>query len=217
MAVRALTFDAAGTLIAPHPGVGAVYAEVAARHGIERDAAELDRAFAPAFTAVLATWPAPYGADEADARRFWDQVIAATFAEALPYELCCDLYDAFAQAARWRVLPGARAALALAARRHLPCAVVSNFDLRLAGLIAQLDLGPFTAVVTSAQVGRAKPDPAPLVRACALMGVAPAEVIHVGDHEREDGGLCAASGATWLRVDPAIGIDLARLEALIGR
>lgn len=215
MAVRALTFDAAGTLIAPHPGVGAVYAEVAARHGFERDADELERAFAPAFKAVLATWPAPYGADEADARRFWDGVIAATFAESLPYELCCDLYDAFAQAARWRVLPGAREALALAARRSIPCAVVSNFDLRLHALVGQLALGPFAAVVTSAQVGRAKPDPAPLLRACDLMGVAPRGVVHVGDSEREDGAMCTATGASWLRVDPAVGIDVARLDALL--
>ncbi|MBA3937490.1 MAG: HAD family hydrolase, partial [Planctomycetes bacterium] len=35
--IRALTVDAAGTLIVPDPGVGAVYAEVAAACGLVRD------------------------------------------------------------------------------------------------------------------------------------------------------------------------------------
>jgi hypothetical protein len=33
--IRAVTFDVGGTLIEPWPSVGRVYAEVAARHGVE--------------------------------------------------------------------------------------------------------------------------------------------------------------------------------------
>src|SRR5580700_10426449 len=44
--IRAVTFDVGGTLIEPWPSVGRVYAEVAARHGLEVAAEDLDRQFA---------------------------------------------------------------------------------------------------------------------------------------------------------------------------
>src|SRR5580704_11405987 len=94
--VQAVTWDLVGTLCLPQPSVGAVYAEVAARHGIERDPAELEAAFPEAFARVRARWATPYGRDEDDARHFWGTVIQETFSEGLPYELILDLYDAFA-------------------------------------------------------------------------------------------------------------------------
>lgn len=211
--IRAVTFDAAGTLIAPHPSVGAVYAEVATAFGLERDAAELERAFLPAFRAVQARWGVPYGADEKDARRFWQAVIDDTFGEPLPFEIACELYDTFATAKRWRVLPGVRDALTLIGDLNLPMAVVSNFDNRLLQVLNDLYLGPFCTVVTSVSVGRAKPDPLPLLTVCRVIDVTPAQVLHLGDSEREDGGMCLAAGARWLRCDG--GIPLGELADIL--
>nr|MBA3686976.1 HAD-IA family hydrolase [Planctomycetota bacterium] len=192
-----------------------VYAEVAARYGLERQAEDLERAFPDAFRAVLSRWPVPYGADDEDARRFWAEVVGATFGEALSYEIVVELYDTFATAARWRVLPGAREALALVRERGLPAAVVSNFDCRLAPLLRDLALGPFAQIVVSATVGAAKPDPAALIAACRACGVAPEATVHVGDSEREDGGCCRRAGVRWLPVDAAQGIPLAALAAIL--
>src|SRR5207302_1039003 len=47
--VRAVFFDAVGTLIHPEPPAGAVYAEVGRRHGSRLTAAEIARRFAAAF------------------------------------------------------------------------------------------------------------------------------------------------------------------------
>ena len=187
----------------PHPSVGAVYAELAQRHGLDRHADALEEAFPAAFRAVQQRWRVPYGADDEDARRFWIDVINATFGEPLSYELCMDLYDTFAEAQRWRVLPGAAAALAACAARGLPTAVVSNFDCRLPPLLAACGLRP-TTVVTSAEVGRAKPDPTALLEACRRLAVAPTEVLHLGDSEREDGGMCRAAGARFVLVAGSI-------------
>jgi HAD superfamily hydrolase (TIGR01549 family) len=96
----------------------------------------------------------------------------------------------------------------------LPMAVVSNFDGRLVPLLNELQLGPFVTIITSASVGRAKPDPAPLLAACKAMGVAPTSVLHLGDSTREDGDLCAATGTLWLRCT-AEGIPLAELTAIL--
>ena len=217
MIPRLISFDAVGTLFEPHPSVGAVYAEVAAACGLERDAAELEACFRPAFAAAVARWRVPDGIDDEDARRFWALVVEDTFAEPLPHELVCELYDTFATARRWRVLPGVREALATVSAHGLPAVVVSNFDARLPPLLAELGLGPFVAVVTSAQVGAAKPAPAALLAACSQAGVAVEDTLHLGDSAREDGGMCAAAGARWLEVDPRQGIPLAALHAMLVR
>jgi putative hydrolase of the HAD superfamily len=211
--LRAITFDAAGTLFVPHPSVGAVYAEVAWACGLERDAQELEDAFAPAFKRVREHWRVPYGANEEDARRFWAAVVEGTFGEALPYELACELYDTFARAQRWRILPGVKEALLLARSHDLPIAVVSNFDCRLQVLLAELALGPFAAIVTSTMVGAAKPDPRVLLSACTRIGVPPALVLHCGDSAREDGEMAIAAGAEYLACSAELGIPLAELAA----
>jgi putative hydrolase of the HAD superfamily len=216
MSVRAVTWDAVGTLFVPTPSVGSIYAEIAHGHGLEADAAALDAGFPDALRTVRTRWAVPYGADEQDALRFWNEVISATFQQALPFELTCDLYDAFARAKRWRVLPGVREALAWVQQRGLPQAVVSNYDARLLPLIAELQLGPFATVVTSTQVGRAKPDPAALLRACQFLGVAASEVVHVGDHALEDGGMCQRSGADFLSMH-AGAVPLGELRARLER
>jgi putative hydrolase of the HAD superfamily len=216
MTPRLVSFDAVGTLIAPHPGVGAIYAEVAAAFGLEREPADLDAAFRPAFAAAVARWPVAYGADEEDARRFWGEVVAGTFAEPLPYEIVRELYDTFAGGVRWRALPGAREAVALVAGRGLPAAVVTNFDGRVRSVLADLGLGPFATIVASAEVGAAKPDPAGLRLACRRLGIDARDTLHLGDSAREDGGMCAAAGAQWMAVDPARGIPLAMLAERLG-
>lgn len=208
MAIRLVTFDAHGTLIRPHPGVGAIYARCGADYGFDRDADDLDARFGEAFRATVAEWPVPYGADDEDARAFWIRVVERTFDEPLPNEVAWACYDTFAEAASWQVLPGAREALALVDRAGIPAAVVSNFDCRLPPLLQDLGLGPFAAVVVSAQVGAAKPAPAPLLAACAVVGCRPDEVLHIGDSLGEDGAMAAACGAAWLNCAAAGGIPL---------
>ena len=47
--IRAVTFDAGGTLIEPWPSVGGVYAQVAAEFGLSCDAETLNRGFGQAW------------------------------------------------------------------------------------------------------------------------------------------------------------------------
>ncbi|MAU91119.1 MAG: HAD family hydrolase, partial [Gammaproteobacteria bacterium TMED182] len=68
--VEAITLDVGGTLIEPWPSVGHVYAEVAARHGVQAEPEELTRRFVQAWQAQDAF---QYTRDD------WAAVVDATF------------------------------------------------------------------------------------------------------------------------------------------
>lgn len=90
---------------------------------------------------------------------------------------------------------------ALAALSEHRLLVVSNWDCSLAdwlgpaGLLEHVD-----AVVTSAQVGVAKPDPRIFEHALALAGTPPGEAVHVGDSVENDIGGARAAGIRALLV-----------------
>jgi HAD superfamily hydrolase (TIGR01509 family) len=91
--------------------------------------------------------------------------------------------------------PGARAALAALAERGVGLAVVSDRGAvreKLAAL-GLLDL-PWGALVSADDVGALKPSPTLFVRAAAALGVAPAELLHVGDRDDTDGAGARAAG-----------------------
>ena len=93
--------------------------------------------------------------------------------------------------------------------------VVSNWDcslpdfLRPPGLLELVD-----AVVSSAVVGAAKPDPAPFRRALELAGAAPGDALHVGDSLENDVAGARAAGVRAVLVDRAgpapAGVDAVR-------
>ena len=79
--------------------------------------------------------------------------------------------------------PGAREALAALHAAGLPLAVVTNKQHRFAcGLLERLALAPYLRLVVGGDsCERRKPDPMPLLHACAQLGVAPAQAWMVGD------------------------------------
>ena len=70
--VSAITFDVGGTLIEPWPSVGHVYAEVAARHGVQAEPEELTDRFVDAWNRKENF---NYSQDD------WAGLVDATFAE----------------------------------------------------------------------------------------------------------------------------------------
>jgi putative hydrolase of the HAD superfamily len=79
--------------------------------------------------------------------------------------------------------------------------VVSNWDVSLHDVLAQLGLDALLdGVLTSAELGVAKPDPAIFERALALAGVEAAEALHVGDDVDADVAGARAAGIAALLV-----------------
>jgi putative hydrolase of the HAD superfamily len=96
--------------------------------------------------------------------------------------------------------PDAAEALRTARGAGAATAVVSNGDWSLAGALSDAGLR-VDAVVDSATAGVAKPDPEIFRRALRLLGVAPAESLHVGDSEQTDGAGARAAGIEVVILD----------------
>lgn len=77
--------------------------------------------------------------------------------------------------------------------RGLELAVVSNWDIGLAEQLERLGMASlFTAIVTTAEAGAPKPDPAVFRLALDRLGVAAGRALHVGDELGDEQGAAAA-------------------------
>ena len=106
-------------------------------------------------------------------------------------------YEAFfAERNRVECYPDAIGALERISAR-LPVAALSNGNADLARI--GLD-HLFTAQLSACTFGSAKPDPAIFLAACERLGVAPGEVLHVGDHPDADvaGAVRAGLRSCWI-------------------
>jgi putative hydrolase of the HAD superfamily len=198
--LRAVSLDAAGTLFHPVRPVGVLYAEVAAHHGVRIDADDLHARFRRAFGTAppLAFPPMPPTELRARERAWWRAVVAevfrgVAFADFEAY--FADLFAFFARPATWRLDPHARSLMTGLRSRGLRTFIVSNFDARVREIIEGLGLGDhIEQVIISSEAGAAKPDPGIFRVALARMGLAPAQVVHVGDTVREDLAAARAAG-----------------------
>ncbi len=190
---RAVTFDATGTLFHV-PRLAEIYREVLARHGIV--AAPLDLAgLIPRVWQELACavelGSDRFAAHPEGARGWWRRFLErlCEHLEAPPPSpfAAAELYARFARGDAYRVFPEVPGVLAALAARGVPLGVVSNWDGRLPGVLADLGLARFfDVVVVSYEVGVEKPHPAIFERALDALGLPPEQVLHVGDRVRED-------------------------------
>lgn len=217
--IRAVLFDAAGTLIELREPVGETYSRVAREHGVEISPWRLGDAFRRVHgRAPDMLFPSAAAADvPALERDWWREIVRATFLAAdsarrfRDFEACFEaLWRHFSTARAWRARPGAAALLGRLRSARLRTAVVSNFDARLPGLLEQLGLASaLDAVVLPCEARALKPDPALFRCALERLGVAAAEALFVGDDLQRD--LQGARDAGLRALDAS---GLATLESL---
>ncbi len=198
MEIEAIFFDAAGTLVELAQPVGLTYAQAALECGLlgaddEALPERTERAFRQSMQAA-----GPLAFQVSDARRlerlernWWRQRAAESMPDmaAQPEfdNLFQAVYEHYSRAQAWRLAPGCLQLLDELASRGLILCVVSNFDSRLDGILAQMGiLDRFRAVVASSRVGAAKPDPRIFQSALRIAGAAAGATLHVGDSLRCD-------------------------------
>jgi putative hydrolase of the HAD superfamily len=95
---------------------------------------------------------------------------------------------------------------------------VSNWDCSLGAVLERCGLAAhLEGVVSSAEAGAQKPDPAIFEAALKFAGVAAAEAVHVGDTREEDIAGAEAAGIRALLLDREGGGDIASLEEVVGK
>jgi putative hydrolase of the HAD superfamily len=208
-------FDVAGTLIRVRDGVGEQYARVAARFGVIADPRALEREFPRAFRAappMAFPGSAPERVPDLE-RLVWRGIVRDVFAGAGRLQAFAPgafdayfsaVYRHFEDAATWDVYPDVRPALAALRSLGCPLGIISNFDSRVLGILAGLDLAAsFDSVTLSSRVGATKPDPLIFARALARHGVRPEEAVHVGDSPSHDAEGARAAGLRAVLIDRA--------------
>ena len=166
--IRAVTFDVGGTLIAPYPSVGAVYAEVAAQQGMSGLSPErLNQQFAKA-------WREKRNFDHSKVA--WRKIVTETFAGSLePTEIFFQkLYQRFAEPACWHTFEDVKGTLRHLRKLGFNLAAISNWDERLRPLLRSLGLAQFfDGIVISCECGCVKPSPKIFQRAAGLLQYLP--------------------------------------------
>src|SRR5438105_170462 len=100
--IRAVFFDAVGTLIEPDPPAVEVYLAAGKKSGIELDPALITRRFARAFSAEeKRDHVGGNRASEARERDRWRRIVAAVFKGHPSDDLFDELWDWFAQPTSW--------------------------------------------------------------------------------------------------------------------
>jgi putative hydrolase of the HAD superfamily len=190
--LKAIFFDAVGTLFMLTGSVGDHYAYVGREVGFDLDAQDLERAFQTAWQ-KMPQRVAINGPREDDDKGWWRELVELVLDQAAPSagELDRDnffeiAYEHFAEAGVWELYPEVPGVLE-ELRPQFQLAVISNFDGRLRFILQHLGISKFfTRVFVSSEVGADKPDPEIYRRALNLMHLEPDEVLHVGDDPARD-------------------------------
>jgi putative hydrolase of the HAD superfamily len=192
--VDGVTIDAYGTLVLLRDPVPALRSALAERgHELSADAVRA------AFAAEVAYYvPRSHEGRDAASLAALRRACTAVFLDAAG----ADAIDAdefpFVASLAFELVPGGREACDDLSRAGLRLCVVSNWDIGLSEHLQRLELE--LPVVTSAEAGAAKPDPAVFELALQRLGVAdPSRAVHVGDDAADEAGAHAAG----LRFEPA--------------
>jgi len=207
--IKAIFFDAAGTLFHLPRGVGYHYSLVGEEIGLKLDAAQLDRAFVKAWNSMPAR-TAIDGPRENDDKGWWRELVDLVLDQVAPSlnEIDRDnffevAYDHFAEAGVWDLYPEIVDVLEKL-RPHFQLAVISNFDGRLRFILRQLGISKFfPQVFLSSEIGADKPDPEIFRRALRVVDLPSDQVLHVGDDPERDWKGASAAGLSIFHLDRA--------------
>jgi putative hydrolase of the HAD superfamily len=205
--IKAIFFDAAGTLFHLNGTVGHHYALVGCEVGVTLDAHQIDDAFYSALE-KMPRRAAIVGPRQNDDKGWWRELVDLVLDQVAPSlsELDRDnffeiAYEHFAEAGVWELYPEVPRLLEQL-QPHFQLAVISNFDGRLRLILQHLGISKFFAhIFISSEIGADKPDPEVFRRALKLIDLKPNEVLHVGDDPERDWEAASTIGLSIFRLD----------------
>lgn len=183
----AVVLDAVGTLIESVPPVAETYAAAARRQGLAIEVTQVRARFGRAFARVFSQ--GPLATHEWEEERCWRRVVGEVLREVPdPERAFAELWEHFGRPGSWRVFDDVAPLLDVLRDRGTVVRVGSNFDGRLRTVVAGLGVveGLAGSLVISSEVGWRKPHPAFFEAVCRDLGLAPGQVLSVGDDAEND-------------------------------
>lgn len=204
--LRAVFFDAVGTLIHPEPSAAAAYFAIGNRHGSRLDLATIRSAFAAAFRRQddidrQNDWRT---SEQRELER-WRTIVREVLQDVADCGRCfAELYEHFADPAHWRLDPDGCHVLNNLAQRGYSVGLASNFDHRLRRVLAGFpELHRVKEVFISAEIGWRKPSPRFFAEVAKKAELTPQETLYVGDDHDNDFVGALAAGWQAVLLEPA--------------
>ena len=188
-AVRAVFFDAVGTLIHPQPSVGTVYTSVARRFGSRLTETEITARFEAAF-ARQEFLDRQQGLRTSEAREWqrWRTIVGEVLEDVAHPEPCfVELFEHFGQPQSWHCAPDAAEVLPELTRRGYVLGLASNYDRRLLRVVSGWSaLQQLPHCIISSDIGWRKPAAAFFTALGRAVTLAPEQILFVGDDPIND-------------------------------
>jgi putative hydrolase of the HAD superfamily len=203
--VRAVFFDAVGTVIFPDPSAAAVYADVANRYGGRRTAEEIRHRFAIAFRRQdILDEQQQWRTSAARERERWRSIVGEVLNDVTDNDACFqELWEHFSRPTAWRLADDVADTLQVLAARGLILGLASNYDGRLRNVVASLPaLGPLEHMVISSEVGWRKPSIEFFAALSQITSLPPERILLVGDDLVNDYTSAMATGVRAILYDP---------------
>lgn len=193
---KVIFFDAVGTLFGVKEGVGATYAKLAQKHGVEVAPELVEQAFREAFKASRP--PIFPGVDSFQIPekefQWWEAIAKDTFTRAGVIEQFEDfpgfftqLYAHFATPDPWFIFDDVLPSIKTWHQQGIELGLISNFDSRLFAIVELLDLKQyFSSITISSVIGAAKPDSKMFLSALDKHHCLPHQAWYIGDNPVED-------------------------------
>ncbi|MEJ5186186.1 MAG: HAD family hydrolase [Candidatus Geothermincolales bacterium] len=192
VSIKAVFFDAGNTLLKPHPSVEEVCRDLLLLRGHDIPLEDISRALdlSDQYYEDVYWKDDTFWASEDRTAEVWTEMYALAMRHlGLPDAegLGRLLYEEFGRGDRWALYPDVMPTVELLHSRGILMGIISNWDVRLPGLCHHLGISRYLEfVISSANLGRIKPEHSIFRMALERVGVRPEEAMHVGDHYYAD-------------------------------
>lgn len=210
MTLKAIFFDAAGTLFTSVRPVEESYTLLAKKYGMEVSCTETARRFRSCFSSSPPlAFPGATGKEIKELERsWWKELVRRIFEPFGPFirfdEYFTELFGYFSKADSWSLYDDTVETLSTLRRKKLIIGVVSNFDSRLFGILNGLGIASqLDSVHISSQVGYAKPSVEIFQTALSYHRLGPEQAMFVGDSTETDITGATRAGLEAVLLDPS--------------
>jgi len=200
--IRAIFFDAVGTVLYIHPDASDVYAAVGREFGHFLPRETIGQRFRAAYRQQeredsQLEWAT---SEEREIRR-WQDIVTIVFQDGNE-EMFRRLWEYFAQAQAWMVLPDTAQILLELSDRGMVLGLASNFDRRLHSVAGGFpELAPLQIRLISSEIGWRKPSGRFFQALVSAAGCLPEQILYVGDDRANDFDGADAAGLRAVLVE----------------